>query len=787
MPDTPISPLSALKIRDTPNASVLLTSIKEALLRANTEELWERMSHCHDARFAIWEGHRRSCRKLSREEALQVGIKPEDIFPWPGCADMEVRLVDEIINEFNDLLVIAEQRAQRGVAPSLLDVTADERMTKAEGWGAVAEYYREQAEYIRGNAMAQWADIAWEYGHGILFVGWKEEKQVDTRSISRDEIVQLVTVAAIAQAEAIARQAAAERGGELPEEGVSMLSDQEKRNLIQSAMEYLESLIEDADRRGELVKALMQFDEDMPKSEALRVARELKKGKPVEYCIPVVICSMPDYRALTPGLDIFYPPETTRIQEAPFIVLPEWFTRQELEAKIDEGWDKEVIEQVLKSSAGRALTGNDLFGAQSWVLSRGKVGMDMRPDILNRPDSGYYQMLTVYYKATAMGGVPALYKTVLHGNVPDKVAFHTYCEHAHGRYPMVDYVRERRAVCMWDSRGVGELSFSEQEEIRVQTNARADNASLLIAPPIEVPIVPGKSGRQVIAPRVQIPVKRTGGLGDGIRKVDLAGDFSGSMEVEASSLARSNRYWLRGTGKDIDQIAKQNRQQRISNDWVASVKEVERMSFQLIQQYSSERIRATALNGQPVDLDLTREDIQGQFSLQVEFDVGVLDPKTVESRMKMLREYVSAMDHEGLLKTEPLLRLMAMMINPTWSKLLINDSKKAQLEETDDITGILSDALNGIERPYVTGKNHAMRAQLLQQLIEMPVLKDGQPVVDPGTQQPLPNRILRIIRENPDVAELVTKRIDFETMQAKQKQNAEIGRTGVIPSQPQAA
>jgi hypothetical protein len=786
MPDDPQTPLTNLQLHEKPDPQSLLTQIKEALQRANHEELWDRMQHAHDARFAIWEGHKRSCRKPTLAD-LPPGMKPEDIVPWPGAADLEVRLTDEIINEFGDLLIIAEGRAQKSIMPSMLDVTAEERMTRAEGWGAVSEYYKELAEYERGNAIAQWADIAWEYGHSVMFVGWKEEKHVEPRTISVDDLVQLVTVAVVTGAEAQARALAQEQGRPVPEDPQqSMLSQAEQRNLITTALQQLEDMIHDPAMRESLMAALMGYDKEMPRSEAMRVARTLKKGEPVTYHVAVPLCSMPDWRALTPGLDVFYPPETTRIQEAPFVVLPEWFTKVQLAAKVDEGWDPEWIEEVIKSSAGRAVAGVDLFGERGWVLSRGKVGMEMRPEQLNRPDSSYYQVLTVYYRSTAMGGVPALYKTVLHGNVKDKVGYHTCCEHAHGRYPLADYVRERKAVCLWDSRGVGELSFSEQEEIRIQTNAKADNASLLIAPPVEVPLVPGRSGKQLIAPRVQIPVKRTGGLGDGIRKIDLAGDFSGSMEVEASTMARSNRYWLRGVGPDIDPLAKQNRQQRIANDWVAAVKEAEKLGFKLIQQFTPERIRATAVNGQPIDLDLSRADIQGQFSLQLEFDVGVLDPKTVESRMKMLQQYVSAMDREGLMKTEPLLRLMTMMINPTWSKLLVNDSKKAQMEDADDITGILSDALNGIEKPYIKGKNHAMRAQLLQQLIEMPLIQKGQPVMDETTGRPMPNRILRIIQENPDVAELVKKRIEFETIQAQQFENAEIGRTGVQPTQPQA-
>lgn len=628
------SPLLKLKPREKPDPERLLQDIREGLTRANEQGVWERMEHNHAARYMIWDGHTRSCRKPTKEELgrLMPGKKADDITPWPGAADLEVRLTDEIIGEFTDLLIIAEKRADRNILPAMLDVTAEDRMQKAEGWGGVAEHYREQADYERGNALAQWADIGWEYGHGIVFIGWKDEKHVEPRTLSQDTLLQVVTAAAMARADAQRRQQLEAEGQASDAETV--LTPEETAFIMINAMNQVEDLIADDSQREKLIAALIEYDEDMPLSEAKRVAASLKRNAvDVDYYVPVTLRAMPDWRALTPGVDIFYPPETTRIQEAPFVVVPEWFTAVELRAKIDEGWDEDWIEEVLEKSPGRAFNVTDqttLFGSSSWVLSRGAVGLDLRREI-EQPDSGYFQVLTVYYRATAMGGVPATYKTVLHGDVKDKLGYHVCCEHVHGRYPLADYVRERRATCMWDSRGVGECSFSEQEEMRIQINGLADNASLAIAPPIEVPLEAGRTGKQLIAPRVQIPTRRTGGL-SGIKKVDLAGDFSGAINVEKSARERSNRYWQRGAGTEIDPIAKSNRQQRLSDDWVCAVKEAERLTFKLIQQFASDRIRTAALNGQAFDLDMSREDIQGEFSLKVEFDVGVLDPKTVENR-----------------------------------------------------------------------------------------------------------------------------------------------------------
>jgi hypothetical protein len=96
---------------------------------------------------------------------------------------------------------------------------------------------------------------------------------------------------------------------------------------------------------------------------------------------------------------------------------------------------------------------------------------------------------------------------------------------------------------------------------------------------------------------------------------------------------------------------------------------------------------------------------------------------------------------------------------------------------------VLSAALNGIELPYVAGKNHKARAQMLNEIINLPAIdEEGNPITDEAGQ-PVPGRIARILQENPDVAALVSKRAKFEGFQASQFDNAEVGRTGVEPKQ----
>ena len=775
MNDENVSVLEKLDVRKVPTPGELLAQVKEALRSAGESNVWKRMRHNHDARVCNVALHDPfTCRKPT-EANLPNGLMPADIFPWPGAASLEVKLTDEIINEMGDLLQVAVSRARPEIMPKLLDTRDDRKMKLAQGWGAVAQHHTELTDYEYFTALEQWGDRAWEYGHGLIYIGWKEEKQLEKRVITGEQVLQLFTAAAVQAALDAEQMTAAEEGREpVP------MEDTQLRAIQESAAVDWEQLLLDPTLRTRLQERLLALDPAMTANEAGRVATALRRGEEATYYVAQVLRSVPDVRALTNGLDVFCPEETRRIQHAAFVVMAEWLTRGELQGRIaTDDYDKKAVETALRKGPSNLTTATVLGMTEAdWVLSGGTVGRPLLRVTDNKHAGARWQVLTVYYRAIAQGDVAALYKTVLTEFDEETPLKHECCEHMHGCYPFADYVREPKAATMWESRGVGELSFSEQDEIRIQVNQRADNASLTIAPPLEVPV--GSLGSKIFRPRAQFPVKRVGDRA--FQKIDVAGDGRPSIEVEKSAMERSNRYWKRGM--EVDPIAKSNRQEKVVRDWLLAVKQVEKLRFKVIQQFTTGAVKIGALNGRAVDISLTEDEIQGEFSVQLGFDVGTLDSAKVESRAKLVKEYMVAMDRGGQLDTGPLLKLLAMGIHPSWADLIVKDSDKAAEDEQNDVADVLNAALNGIEKPYVAGKNHAARLQMLQQLINLPMLDaQGQPVTDPQTGQPVPGRVARIVAENPDVAVLVQKRLEFEHFQDQQFDNAQTGRDGVKPVQ----
>lgn len=755
------SPLVSLSPTEKPDCNQLLNDLRAALNRASALNLFPRMELNHRARFAIWDGQDPSCLKRMKPG----GKRPQ---PWPDAADLRVRLVDGVIMDYGDLLAIAESRVVPQVLPLLMDPNDEQGMERAADWGGVFEYYQELSEYDVVNGKSQWKDIAWEYGHGIMYCGWAEERQMVKRTIDADTVAQLVAMATMMEQQA---------------QGMPMTAEAQQQAAAQA-----ELLVMDKDRKPDLIATLRRMDPDMTEKEARRVAGKLRGGKPVDYFVPVIVRAMPEVRALTPGVDVFYPYETVSVQRAQFVVMPEWWSDVEMRANVTtRGWDSAAVEKVIeKCKAGRAAfwaglaQGTTPIVVPDWFLTGGMIGLGVTSyDFSGEQSTRLWQMVTVCWRATDPDtGVPVLYRTTFHPDLPEFPVFHGASLDNHAKYPFVEYKREQYANTLWSSRGVGEISVSEQEELRFQANFCFDNAAITIKPPYEINArsdgaVSGLGpGQRVLTP--------SSGMNAGVKKIDIGGDARWSLEVQRNARGRSNEYWKTGVEENMNPIAQQNAHQARVNDWVLAVKMLMKMMFATIQQHMPGELRVSALNGRRVNLQVTREEIQGELSVLMEYDVANMDPKSVEARAKMVREMVAPLDREGLLQVEPLLRMLMMSINPTWGRLIVANSGAARQAETDKAVDNMVRVLNGVEGKYLSGGNPRLRAEVMQRLAQQPAIDDkGQPIVDEASGQMLPGRAAQILMTNPDAKALFDNLMKHEVFEAEQQDNVEVGRKGV--------
>ena len=746
----------------------MLREMRSAIDGAHELDYFDRMELNHDARHCWWPGQTKDGRKWAEGRKTMPGQKPNDVFPWPGASDARVPIVEEIITEHVTFKRVAHRRGQTRIGPRNLSPD-DDPQQKAVLWSQTNEYYQDMARDNIRAACAQVADIAEEYGAGILYITWETNAQVVAKEISADDIFQLAAQAAMQQAMAQAEANGEEIG---PEQQAQIMAMVESR---------ISELILDPEMQPMLVNVLLQYDPAIRPAEARRVAGRLKLGEPVRYYAAEPKPGVPEWRAMTPFIDCWFPATTTRIKDAQWVAISEWLSEVQLRERIEtEGYDPAWVEQVLEKP-GRALSFEEDFrlSQKTWILANGGVrqAVTTSTDPHDQARAKLYQVLHVFWKAAAIGGVPALYHSVLHEQVKDRAGYHQCCEHAHGEFPFVDHLREQSATYILASRGVGEVTFTMQNEIKAQHDGRTDAASITIKPPMRVPLNMA-GGSLEVRPGAQLPMRATAGMGM-LEPLRMGIDPRGSQEIELATRAQCNAYWFRGEG--VEQDVKFAWRQQLVDDWLADVRKGVLMTFQLIQQFAPDTIKAAFVGGLPVELNVTREEIQGQVSIEMDFDVADLDPGLIDQRIKAVTS-LKSLDTENLLPLQPLLKALAAYLLPSHYRFLVANPAKQAMDEAADERRIIGDILNGMEPAYTPGQNHQVRLEEMKRVFGMEVDKEGNLVgMQPVGVEGALSKPQRTATTDPDVAALIQNRFKFHAFQLQQQENAGTGRTGVEP------
>lgn len=788
MPDAIESPLTKLHPRKTlgaPDIAALLADISAELQAAAALDIFRRMELNHDTRFAWWPGQTDDGRKWNvreRWERLSPGQEPaRAVFPWPGASDSRVRLVETVIREHNVLKRLATDRRQQRIGPRNLSPDEDPQ-AKAALWAQIADYYDDITRRETRRAVARWADIAQEYGSAILFTGWRAEHVTVKKSIDAARLADIIEAAAMDAAREQTKQLWLAEGGD--PERVPELDAEQEYLITQDAAAKLADMILDDEQRALLAARLMEVDPEMPRDEAARVAKELKSGEAVEYFAVTLGEQTHELRALTYGVDVLFPALTERMGKARWVVVPEWVDEVEMNNRVNnphEAYTAAAVKSALEHP-GKSVDLSALKVEQTaWILSGGHVRCGVRDTSLEEANQKMFQILHVYYRACAIGNVPALYHTVLHGSVPDQALYHECCEHLHGRMPFFEHLTDLEAPYILASEGYGEKSFTDQNDVKTHRDSRNDSASITIKPPLEVPFNQNK--RVNWRPGEQIPVRATAGMGV-VKPMSTGSDPRGAADVENATRDSFNEYWCRGP--KVDPEMKRAFNQVLVSDFLTDLGAVKECIFQLIQEMAPQNIRASFVGGLPVSLNVSREDIQGRVGIELDYDLNELDPDRAEKTVKSL-VLLRQLDPGNEMQYNTLLRALVSYLLPAHYKTLVANPNAKAKEETADEKSMLADILSGTQfdeaDSYVPGTNHNLRLQVMQRIFGAQTDKQGNVLVmQPNGADGQTSRAQRLYNEDPDVQLRVQNRFNFHARQIQQQQeNAKTGRELVEP------
>jgi len=715
--------------RKMPDPKVFLAEVRQSV----TDAGWFQslMRDAEELRTCYWPGQKSDGRKH--------GTQNQRARPWENAADHRVPVLLQLMQE----RTAVRSRAMRAAKISITGRTVDD--------GARASLLEQVVKYYLGTLMGRqvheetklWSNWSQNYGHAVLFVGWKTERQLEERSVTLLELQQYAAAVAVAAA----MQGAQAENAQLDESAVLEIEQAATLGVIVQ--------LESPEGQTELAELLLEMDPDLAgmgrsgKAEALRAVKRLAAGREGEYLAPFTKCSAPYWEALQPYVDVFYPTETRKLQESRWVARVRWMDEVELRSwAAEEDLDEEWLRQVLKHP-GRTV---DIAGLAEWVLSASSTRMSTRPEgygDASRPRN--YQVMELYWRAQTTYGVPVLYRTVAHGMVQDRFGKHEVCKHYHGRQPFFDLREEHWSKLLLDSRGVPEIFGTAQHALKTQWDSRTDAASMATLPPMRGP---AGSTPPAIGPGIFVEDYRSGSV-DWMRPPT---PDSRSIEIEQTVLTRLNRFY----GLMSDQVPEPLQilmQGTLSDEFLSVVQEVMRVTVQLIQQYTPDLMGAR-ITGTEEYVTATREEIQGMFDVEISWDVRDLSLEWVEKKIKLYTDMLMPLDNRGEIDRGQLMLLAAEAVDPLAARRIVRPRDQAQRQERDEEEAALSAIFSGGLPEFIVGTNHELRAQVMQEdLAKSPMRQD-------------------LLSVNANVAAVWEDRLQRHLFQLEQEQNKVVGIQG---------
>ena len=702
-----------------PDLKALSTDFRTCIDRRDSS-YWERQRVNYEARYCLWNNQSWDGRKWRRTDGKRV-------FPWPGASDARVMLTDHYVNVdvARLMLVWTTQRILvKATAPHKTAADAF-RMTALLRWQLYEdmEEAESEAEYL--------ANLLLERGAAAVGVFWDQQHQLARQTVRMEDLQNAAQAAqdAIrrgAQGDAITFQA------NLP----GLIMDPERDQDVSIVL-------------GEMLSQAGHPDV-MDAARIRKVVRDLRTTGEAVFPVATIIRDRPTIRTLAWNEDLFLPPECADPARARVQFVRELLSETDLEDRARSlGYAADWVDQVIESQRGVMA-----FQPSERAASRSRTWGRAQPET-----SRLFEVVTAYRRLYDEDGIPGVWVTVFSPGLTqasrrradEPVAKHELLDYAHGQYPTVAFALERRSRLIDDSRGYGERAYTLQNAIKRQWDARTDRTDVSTLPPSHHP--PGEEP-DAWGPGVQIPTLQADRFGYfDIPKYDM-----GSKEIEETVRGFADEYFGRKL-EGRDGVDSQTLQQNLVRAWLRGWKAVCSQILQLDQQYLPDEVYARVVgSAQGRGMRVTREEIQGQFNVSLQFNVKHLDPEYTKEMIGVMQQIVG-MDVSGRVDRDETIAAAMELIDPGYGERLLKPGQEASIQQIDDEKTVLTKLLAGIPVDVRGDEAFALRKQALMATIQ------GSPTVQAH------------IRANPQAAELVKTRLQQLDFNIQQKMvNPDIGR-----------
>jgi hypothetical protein len=681
------------------NITDITNEFHEIVRRGN--ESYDRMRLNWETRYNVWSGQSDDGRKWKSK----LGRSP---VPFDGASDSRPPLIDTYVNEDVDMLMTSLSNAQVSAFPT--------ESNDAEQASLVTNLLRYQIH----NQIKEFHDEAelaanymLENGVAVVGVFWDMEEQTAVADINMDAIAELAQTS----------------------ENLSVFPE----------------MILSEEREDEAVALGMLVLPDVKKSKMTKMIRELRETGATTYPVKMTVKNRPTVVALRLGEDFFVPLDTTELEDARRCYYKEFVTKEALYDGIEtKGYNKKWVENVVEKTKGKTITmDRNALSARS-NSSRKEIIFDSKE---------VYEIVHCYERKLDDNDVQGIYYTCFSPHLPidergkETFAYSELMNYDHCKYPFVLFRREWLSRRVDDTRGYGEVGFTWQKQIKNEWDARVDRNSLATMPPLHHPPgrPPTKWGPGTLVPRVRQ---------DDYQYADVPSYNAGSKEIEESIRETCDRYFGRVTGPENQPYAMM-RQQHMVAKWLKNWQRVMEQVLALTQQFGSEEFFFRVVGSSKAQmLSASRDDIQGQYDIQLNFAVANLDQQLMQRKLELLKVAVGEFDTQGVVDRAELMQVVFSFIDPVLGERLLMPTETAAQKEIDDEKNVFARMSAGIDEDIQEGQSHQMRLQVLQGILE------GSPTAQQRYQQ------------DEEFKNRIDKRMQQLQFQLQQKQNAQIGRLG---------
>lgn len=721
-------PAELEKASEKPDLEVFKSAINDAQGSSLVSDYFQRNSYSRGWWYSRWANQTVDGRKWGDPRR---GVDP---WPWPGASDTRVRTVEKMIGQHRSLATFAlrNMKVQAKSTRPAVTIMESQQATTLLNWMLFTHM---QAELHRELRLA----IAWRNGYGsaILKVDWKQTRRLDYIEVNVMGLQEFINEPSVA--------AFIGQNVNIPIGENLQITD-------------LQEMIMDPAYADDLSALLRTVSHDyLSARQARSKLDDLRQLRTVTVPIPYVFESRPRITTLRPMVDVLFPTYADDLQRVPWTDSIEYVSETELRDRVETaGYDQKFVEEALEHRGPTAGADWRMI-TQAERASFGGIGAsNMDADI----------ELHHFYTLVQDRGVPARFVTVFHMDV-DGAGKHEPDGYEHGEscfHPMRFEIEDRPIL---SSRGIAEIAYTWEQELKQQYDAQSDMTALTLRPPLITTYDQVLKLKEQMQPGVIFPMRKFDEY-EFMRLPPI--DQRSILIVQQVETRIRDHFGIFGSDPDLMKL----RREEFTDDILAELKTVMQQVMKLMKQFIPDADVAEVVGPLQRPFHVERKDIQSEFEISATVDLRSIDADFLKEKLGFLSQ-LAQLDTMGLLDKAALLKAGAEAIDYSFADMAIQNPQAASDAEVQDEQRAVDLIIgSGQDQPLPKSGNFQLRLQTLQ-------AKEQSIKQNPAT--------MKIIQGNPEIIKVLLNRAQYFTRQLQQQQNAVIGRMQVgqtFGSPPQA-